>query len=82
MGTIPFYEEAFEGGVKPILGTENLRRPRSARSGSRTTGEYAYHLILLAETTCSLLSFVKLPPRPTEKGFYYRPRHGAAAEHN
>jgi DNA polymerase-3 subunit alpha len=75
MGTIGFYEEALSGGVKPILGTEIYVAP-----GSRTerkvapTGEYAYHLILLAENETGYRNLLRLSSLAHTEGFYYRPR--------
>jgi len=65
--------------VKPILGRRSTS-PGSARAESRANGEYAYHLILLAENRCGYRNLSGSLPRP--RGFYYRPRvrQGAAAE--
>ncbi len=75
MGTIEFYEEALKGGVKPIIGTEIYVAP-----GSRTerkvapTGEYAYHLILLAENEAGYRNLLQLSSLAHTEGFYYKPR--------
>ncbi len=75
MGTIEFYEEAMKGGVKPILGTEIYVAP-----GSRTerkvapNGEYAYHLILLAENRTGYGNLLRLSSLAHTEGFYYKPR--------
>jgi len=75
MGTIEFYEEALKGGVKPILGTEIYVAPGSrAERKVAPTGEYAYHLILLAENGTGYGNLLKLSSLAHTEGFYYRPR--------
>jgi len=75
MGTIGFYEEALKGGVKPILGTEIYVAPGSrAERKVAPTGEYAYHLILLAENGTGYGNLLKLSSLAHTEGFYYRPR--------
>jgi DNA polymerase-3 subunit alpha len=75
MGTIDFYEEALNGGVTPILGTEIYVAPGS-REERRTghNGEYAYHLILLAENEIGYRNLIQLSSRAHTEGFYYKPR--------
>ena len=75
MGTIGFYEEALKGGVKPILGTEIYVAPGSrAERKAAPTGEYAYHLILLAENEAGYRNLLRLSSLAHTEGFYYRPR--------
>src|SRR3989337_3279619 len=75
MGTIEFYEEALNGGVKPILGTEIYVAPGSrAERKVAPTGEYAYHLILLAENDVGYGNLLRLSSLAHTEGFYYRPR--------
>ena len=75
MGTIGFYEEALKGGVKPIIGTEIYVAPGSrAERKVAPTGEYAYHLILLAENETGYGNLLRLSSLAHTEGFYYRPR--------
>jgi len=75
MGTIEFYEEAQRGGVKPILGTEMYVAPGSRLERKvATTGEYAHHLILLAENEIGYGNLMKLSSLAHTEGFYYKPR--------
>ena len=83
MGTIEFYEEALKGGVKPILGTEIYVAPGSrAERKVAPNGEYAYHLILLAENEAGYRNLMRLSSLAHTEGFYYKPtgRQGAAAD--
>jgi DNA polymerase-3 subunit alpha len=75
MGTIDFYEEALKGGITPILGTEIYVAPGS-REERKTAhnGEYAYHLILLAENDIGYRNLIQLSSRAHTEGFYYKPR--------
>ncbi len=75
MGTVEFYEEAIRGGVTPIIGTEIYVAPGS-REERRVapTGEYAYHLILLAENETGYKNLLQLSSRAHTEGFYYKPR--------
>ncbi len=75
MGTIDFYEEALRGGVTPILGTEIYVAPGSREERKTApTGEYAYHLILLAENETGYRNLIQLSSLAHTEGFYYRPR--------
>jgi len=75
MGTIEFYEEALKGGVTPILGTEIYVAPGSREERRiAPTGEYAYHLILLAENEVGYKNLLQLSSRAHTEGFYYKPR--------
>jgi DNA polymerase-3 subunit alpha len=76
-GIIDFYDECIKGGVKPILGMESYmapgdRRERSTPSGS--SGEAAYHLLLLAENIEGYRNLLKLASTAYRDGFYYKPR--------
>jgi len=75
MGTIEFYEEALKGGVTPIVGTEIYVAPGSREERRiAPTGEYAYHLILLAENETGYKNLLQLSSRAHTEGFYYKPR--------
>jgi DNA polymerase-3 subunit alpha len=75
MGTVEFYEEALKEGVTPILGTEIYVAPGSREERKTApTGEYAYHLILLAENETGYRNMIQLSSRAHTEGFYYKPR--------
>ncbi len=75
MGTIEFYEEARKGGVKPIIGTEIYVAPGSREERKTApSGEYAYHLILLAENSVGYRNLLRLSSLAHMEGFYYKPR--------
>jgi DNA polymerase-3 subunit alpha len=74
-GAIEFYDAAMSAGVKPIIGSEVYVAPKSRldRSAS-TSGEAAYHLILLAKDEQGYKNLMKLISIGYLEGFYYRPR--------
>ena len=75
MGTIDFYEEAKRGGVTPIIGTEIYVAPGSREERKvAPNGEYAYHLILLAENDAGYRNLLRLSSLGHTEGFYYKPR--------
>jgi DNA polymerase-3 subunit alpha len=75
MGTIEFYEEARKSGVNPIIGTEIYVAPGSREERKvAPTGEYAYHLILLAENDTGYRNLLRLSSLAHTEGFYYKPR--------
>jgi DNA polymerase-3 subunit alpha len=75
MGTVEFYEEALKGGVQPILGAEVYVAPgRREERRLAPTGEYAYHLILLAESETGYRNLIQLSSLAHTEGFYYKPR--------
>ena len=69
MGTVEFYEEANRGGVRPILGAEVYVAPgRREERRIAPTGEYAYHLILLAENETGYRNLIQLASRAYLEG--------------
>ena len=75
MGTIEFYEEANKGGVKPLIGTEIYVAPGSREERKAApNGEYAYHLVLLAENDTGYRNLLRLSSLAQTEGFYYKPR--------
>jgi DNA polymerase-3 subunit alpha len=74
-GTIDFYQQAYQAGIKPIIGCEVYVAPGSrfdkeARNGAETS----YHLILLAENQTGYKNLMYLVSKGFLEGFYYRPR--------
>ena len=86
-GTLEFYKECREQGVKPIIGTEAymayenrterpVRRGRVDDSGGETEGgkKLYYHLTLLAETDQGYRNLIQLASLAFLEGYYYKPR--------
>ena len=86
-GTLDFYKECNEQGIKPIIGTEAYmahdhrserpaRRGRVDDSGGETdTGQKLYyHLTLLAEDNTGYRNLIQLASLAFMEGYYYKPR--------
>ncbi|MDX2379193.1 MAG: DNA polymerase III subunit alpha, partial [Acidimicrobiia bacterium] len=86
-GTLEFYKECNEQGIKPIIGTEAYmahehrserptRRGRVDDSGGDTDAgqKLYYHLTLLAENGTGYRNLIQLASRAFMEGYYYKPR--------
>ena len=86
-GTLDFYKECRDQGIKPIIGTEAYmahdhrserpaRRGRLDDSGGETdTGQKLYyHLTLLAENEAGYRNLIQLSSSAFMEGYYYKPR--------
>lgn len=86
-GTLDFYRQCKEQGIKPIIGTEAYmahehrserpsRRGRIDDSGGETEsgGKVYYHLTLLAENNVGYKNLIQLSSRAFLEGYYYQPR--------
>jgi DNA polymerase III subunit alpha len=86
-GTLEFYKECRQQGIKPIIGTEAYmahehrserptRRGRLDDSGGDTEGgqKLYYHLTLLAENETGYRNLIQLASRGFLEGYYYKPR--------
>jgi DNA polymerase-3 subunit alpha len=86
-GTLEFYKECNNQGIKPILGTEAYmahdhrserptRRGRIDDSGGDTEGgkKLYYHLTLLAENEVGYRNLIQLSSLAFLEGYYYKPR--------
>ena len=86
-GTLDFYRQCKEQGIKPIIGTEAYmahehRSERPARRGrvddsggeTETGGKVYYHLTLLAENNVGYKNLIQLSSRAFLEGYYYQPR--------
>ena len=86
-GTLDFYKECNNQGIKPIIGTEAYmahehrserpsRRGRVDDSGGETEGgkKLYYHLILLAENNEGYKNLIQLASLAFMEGYYYKPR--------
>ena len=86
-GTLDFYKECNNQGIKPIIGTEAYmahehrserpsRRGRVDDSGGETEvgNKLYYHLILLAENNEGYKNLIQLASLAFMEGYYYKPR--------
>jgi DNA polymerase-3 subunit alpha len=74
-GTIEFYQQAYQSGIKPIIGCEVYVAPGSRwEKDSRGISESSYHLILLAKNHIGYKNLIYLVSKGYLEGFYYRPR--------
>ncbi|NOZ25609.1 MAG: DNA polymerase III subunit alpha, partial [Nitrospirae bacterium] len=74
-GAIEFYRAAVKAGIKPIIGCEVYVAPDGRfNKKSSSSGENAFHLILLARNMDGYRNLVTLVSRAYLEGFYYKPR--------
>ncbi len=74
-GAIYFYRQAFEAGIKPIIGCEVYVAPeRRSERTFRPGHEPYYHLILLVKNYEGYRNLLRLVTSGYLEGFYYRPR--------
>lgn len=73
-GSIQFYKEATERGIKPIIGIETYVAPRSHQDKEGKADANPYHLILLAMNNTGYQNLMKLSTIANLDGFYYKPR--------
>ncbi len=74
-GALKFYETAIKHGIKPILGCEVYVAPKGMKDRSaRSSGEAAYHLVLIAKDNTGYKNLLKLVSTARFEGFYYKPR--------
>ena len=72
-GVIDFYQECQKQGVKPVVGCEvYVTGDRFSRSGRK--GDFACHLVLLAENNIGYTNLCKIVSLGYLEGFYYKPR--------
>ena len=74
-GTIEFYQQAYQSGIKPIIGCEVYVAPGSRlEKDSRGISESSHHLILLVQNHIGYQNLIYLVSKGYLEGFYYRPR--------
>ena len=75
-GALEFYVKANKAGIKPIIGCEFYIAPqdRKIHSGAKSSGDAAFHLVLLAMNTAGYKNLMKLASIAQLEGFYYKPR--------
>jgi DNA polymerase-3 subunit alpha len=75
-GAVEFLREAKSHHLKPIIGLEAYVAPgkRTEKLIAGGSGEYAYHLTLLARTGEGVRNLMRLSSKSFLEGFYYKPR--------
>ncbi|MBU8920862.1 MAG: DNA polymerase III subunit alpha [Bacteroidales bacterium] len=74
-GAIPFYREAKEAGIKPILGMETYLARGGHREKKAVRGKVRNdHLVLLVKNEAGYRNLLKLASIAYIEGFYYKPR--------
>jgi DNA polymerase-3 subunit alpha len=73
-GTIEFFNEAVNAGIKPIIGLETYLAPRKMTDRDPRRDRRAFHLLLLAENMTGYQNLLKIASASQLEGFYYRPR--------
>jgi DNA polymerase-3 subunit alpha len=74
-GAIPFYREAIEAGIKPIIGMETYIAPGDMHDKTRAEGNGKNsHLLLLAKNEEGYRNLIQLSSIAYLEGFYYKPR--------
>lgn len=73
-GTIEFYKEAKNAGLKPIIGMEAYVAPRKYSDKEPEKDRQYYHLTMLAMDQKGYRNLMRLSTIANLEGFYYRPR--------
>ena len=73
-GTIEFYQEALQAGIKPIIGCEVYVSPRSRHDKVHKLDTSPYHLILLCKNMEGYRNLIQLVSAGYIEGFYNKPR--------
>lgn len=71
-GAIDFHKQAYDFGIKPIIGCELYVAPNKLTD--RNANEKSKHLIVLVKNAQGYKNLMKLTTTAFLKGFYYRPR--------
>ena len=72
-GTIEFYNECRDAGIKPIIGLEAYVA-QGSRYSKGAMDKSPYHLVLLAQNGEGYSNLLKLSSKSHLEGFYYKPR--------
>ncbi|OGH29078.1 MAG: DNA polymerase III subunit alpha [Candidatus Levybacteria bacterium RIFCSPHIGHO2_12_FULL_37_12] len=73
-GTIKFYKECIEHGIKPIIGCEIYVSKRTRHDKEAGLDFDSNHLILLAKNQTGYKNLMKIITIANLEGYYYRPR--------
>jgi DNA polymerase-3 subunit alpha len=71
---LSFYQQAKQGGIKPILGCELYLARENMQSRRPQIDGRPYHLVLIAENEKGYQNLLELTTRSHLDGFYYKPR--------
>lgn len=77
-GTIKFYKECLDQGIKPIIGCEIYVAKRSLTDKEAGVDNDYNHLILLAENNTGYQNLMKIVSVSNLDGYYYKPRSDIA----
>lgn len=72
-GVIKFYKEAYNRGIKPILGSE-VYVAINKYTEKEPKDKNQYHLVLLAENNIGYRNLMNIVSEGYVNGFYYKPR--------
>jgi DNA polymerase-3 subunit alpha len=73
-GTVEFYKEAKDAGIKPIIGIETYVAARKYTDKDPAYDKQRYHLIILAMNNTGYKNLMRLSTEANLNGFYYFPR--------
>lgn len=73
-GTLKFWSQAKEQGIKPIIGCEMYIAPRTRFDKNGKIDRSGHHLILLAKNLTGYRNLCRLSSLAFKEGFYYTPR--------
>jgi DNA polymerase III subunit alpha len=73
-GTVDFYKEAKDAGIKPIIGMEAYVAARSRHDRDPAKDKARYHLIILAMNETGYRNLMMLSSKANLEGMYYKPR--------
>jgi len=73
-GTIKFYTECIEQGIKPIIGSEIYISKRTRHQKEAGLDTDSNHLILLTKNEIGYKNLMKIISIANLEGYYYRPR--------
>lgn len=73
-GTVEFYKECKDAGIKPIIGMEAYVASRSRHDRDPAKDKARYHLILLAMNETGYKNLMILSSKANLEGMYYKPR--------
>jgi DNA polymerase III subunit alpha len=73
-GTIKFYKECIEQGIKPIIGCEIYVSRRTRHQKEAGVDADSNHLVLLAKNNLGYKNLMKIISIANLEGYYYKPR--------
>ncbi|MDP3646164.1 MAG: DNA polymerase III subunit alpha, partial [bacterium] len=73
-GTIEFYKECKEQGIKPIIGVDFFVAPRTRHDKEHKTDDGEARLVVLAKNKTGYQNLIMLVSKSFLEGFHHRPR--------